>query len=539
MHTSETINSQSHQEVGAKRGRTAASVRGGQAKALFAEFGRLLNQISERLAFEGAASALEFEPLPPPPPPAKPSNQQSDDSEVQTASMAPPEPPPAVPASLASVPARVVEDHPVDQAVVKEHADTSAGAKEQSEEVQSPVGDANAAVPGTAPLQDAQTPAESEAAIAAPDGELVQSAAPESEIATPPLTESIATEASSLQEVGAREREEKAGANPPVAPADEMAATFEPSATTPPVTGDSVATKQPTLSESIEHTITETLRGNRQPDQEILRQTDPAGEPFIGEERPSSQPFDTALLTPPDRAHVESPSATPLQLMDSTEIYLQQLTAMLRVDTSLQGAANTSTSSRLNSGVQGLSGLATTSPNAPSAVTSDGALGRVANPAQTNEPRATPTLTRTAAVRTLERVERAIKEVAQSKDGKTISVRLDPPDLGTVKVDVSIRDGALHARVVAESSAVTSLLRERAGEMQTILRKLGLNVDRISVSVGGEQQLGQFDQTGERQNGQAFTNSAFARQQEDGSTGVHDRAVPARAKGTEMDHWVA
>jgi|GEM_PF-4400258 len=83
----------------------------------------------------------------------------------------------------------------------------------------------------------------------------------------------------------------------------------------------------------------------------------------------------------------------------------------------------------------------------------------------------------------LERVEATLKEAARSRDGKTISFRLDPPELGTLKVDVSIRDGALHARISTENSTVAGILREKAYELQSMLRKLGLEVERVSVSV--------------------------------------------------------
>ncbi len=83
----------------------------------------------------------------------------------------------------------------------------------------------------------------------------------------------------------------------------------------------------------------------------------------------------------------------------------------------------------------------------------------------------------------LERVESTLKEAARSRDGKTISLRLDPPELGSVKVDVSIRDGSLHARVTAENSQVAGVIREKAHELQSMLRKLGLTVEKVSVSV--------------------------------------------------------
>jgi flagellar hook-length control protein FliK len=88
--------------------------------------------------------------------------------------------------------------------------------------------------------------------------------------------------------------------------------------------------------------------------------------------------------------------------------------------------------------------------------------------------------------RTMERVESALKEAAKSRDGKTLSFRLDPPQLGQVKVDVSLKDGALHARMVPENAQVATLLREKASELQSTLRRLGLNVETVTVSVGNE-----------------------------------------------------
>ena len=95
-------------------------------------------------------------------------------------------------------------------------------------------------------------------------------------------------------------------------------------------------------------------------------------------------------------------------------------------------------------------------------------------------------LNRATAHRMLERVEATLKEAARSRDGKTISVRLDPAQLGRVKVDVSLREGALHARITPENREVLVSLREHAHELQGALRKLGLNVDSVSVTVTSE-----------------------------------------------------
>lgn len=151
-------------------------------------------------------------------------------------------------------------------------------------------------------------------------------------------------------------------------------------------------------------------------------------------------------------------------------------------------------------------------------------------------------LSRPAALRTMERVESALKEVARSKDGKTISLRLDPPSLGSVKIDVTIKDGQLHARIVAESAQVNALLREQSHELQQILRRVGIQADGVTVSVGGESQVdvNQSFQSFDQQGAQQFSDSS-------GLSGGFRAGVEHGVENTSaatkvvqpVDHWVA
>lgn len=148
-------------------------------------------------------------------------------------------------------------------------------------------------------------------------------------------------------------------------------------------------------------------------------------------------------------------------------------------------------------------------------------------------PRAAKALSQVSSARTMEKVESALKEAAKSRDGKTISLRLDPPELGSVKVDVTIRDSHLHARVVAESPSVGQMLREKAQELQSSLRKLGLHVDSITVSVGSDQSAGQQNQSSFEGGKQQSTNF--------GGELFKGFAGPAGAEVSRQvdDHWVA
>ena len=150
-------------------------------------------------------------------------------------------------------------------------------------------------------------------------------------------------------------------------------------------------------------------------------------------------------------------------------------------------------------------------------------------------------LSRAVVSSNMEKVEAALKEAARSKDGSTISLRLDPPNLGSVKVDVTLRDGTLHARLVAEAPAVNNLLRERAHELQSILRKAGVDADQVSVSVRSDSgSTAGFDTT--------FTEAGNERNSGGHSkTQTAERDIPpamAQAKDapqgqTMLDHWVA
>lgn len=152
-------------------------------------------------------------------------------------------------------------------------------------------------------------------------------------------------------------------------------------------------------------------------------------------------------------------------------------------------------------------------------------------------------------LRTMERVENVLKEVSKSKDGKTISLRLDPPELGTLKVDMSLRDGGIHARIVAESPQVTNLLKERTGELVQMIRKLGLNVDKVTVTVSQQNNDSQsnttnhFDSSMNNQSSQNESSGQFSRDRDSKTNGWINNAQGGAnvisANNKVEDHWIA
>lgn len=119
-------------------------------------------------------------------------------------------------------------------------------------------------------------------------------------------------------------------------------------------------------------------------------------------------------------------------------------------------------------------------------------------------PRVAKYLNRASSQKMMERIETALKEAARSRDGKTITLRLDPMQLGQVKCDVSMRDGLLHARITPQNPDVVNAVREHAHELQTALRRLGLNVDRVTVQVLSEKDQAGFAQSQGFLDGKSF-----------------------------------
>lgn len=160
-------------------------------------------------------------------------------------------------------------------------------------------------------------------------------------------------------------------------------------------------------------------------------------------------------------------------------------------------------------------------------------------------------LTRPQVARMMERVESTLKEAARSRNGKTLSLHLEPVDLGKVKVDVSLREGTLHARITPENQQVVQALREHSHELQSALRRLGLEVDSVTVSVTAEEFAGQMTTDQEMMDGRSF--------QHERNNMPHERAqVPETTIGNELalrskagvdsersearnvtDHWIA
>ncbi|MBL9162590.1 MAG: flagellar hook-length control protein FliK [Planctomycetaceae bacterium] len=123
---------------------------------------------------------------------------------------------------------------------------------------------------------------------------------------------------------------------------------------------------------------------------------------------------------------------------------------------------------------------------------------------ESSEPNGMPTVDR---ARFVQRVEGAMK-AAQQRDGK-IQVRLSPPDLGSIKIELAVQNGVLSAKLEAETPAARNLLLDSLPALRERLAQQDIRVDKFDVDVrreGSSNGNGQPDeraanQSGERQPG--------------------------------------
>lgn len=119
--------------------------------------------------------------------------------------------------------------------------------------------------------------------------------------------------------------------------------------------------------------------------------------------------------------------------------------------------------------IEGLPGSA--APNSPSAVGARDAVTAQFVPMNAAADETSPFASR---------VVRGLHTMLNHRGG-SMTMRLDPPELGALKVQMTLRDGAVTAMFTAATAKAHSLLREHMGTLRASLESQGLTVERLSV----------------------------------------------------------
>ncbi|MDG2221656.1 MAG: flagellar hook-length control protein FliK [Rubripirellula sp.] len=103
-------------------------------------------------------------------------------------------------------------------------------------------------------------------------------------------------------------------------------------------------------------------------------------------------------------------------------------------------------------------------------------------------------------VKLIQRVSKAFQHLGP--DGGTVRLRLAPAELGSVRVEMRIQQRKIQARVVAETEAASTALREHLPELRQRLESQGLQIERLEVEIdSGDREASDFQnhQDNERQ----------------------------------------
>ena len=74
-------------------------------------------------------------------------------------------------------------------------------------------------------------------------------------------------------------------------------------------------------------------------------------------------------------------------------------------------------------------------------------------------------------------------QTAVNQRGGALTLRLQPPELGSLKIEMLVRDGVVNARFTAQADSVRNLLMDQMGHLRHALDKQGLVIDKLEVQL--------------------------------------------------------
>lgn len=84
------------------------------------------------------------------------------------------------------------------------------------------------------------------------------------------------------------------------------------------------------------------------------------------------------------------------------------------------------------------------------------------------------------------RISRGLQSAVNQRGGN-ITLRLDPPELGQVRIEMEVRDGVVTARFTAQSESVRRLLMDQMGQLRGALDRQGLSIEKLDVQTASNQ----------------------------------------------------
>ena len=86
-------------------------------------------------------------------------------------------------------------------------------------------------------------------------------------------------------------------------------------------------------------------------------------------------------------------------------------------------------------------------------------------------------------------LQRGLAQVLRQKGG-TLNLKLDPLELGTVKVSLQMSQGRVEGSIEASSEQARGLLQDQLETLKSSLEQRGITVDRLDVRLAGATESG-------------------------------------------------
>lgn len=156
-------------------------------------------------------------------------------------------------------------------------------------------------------------------------------------------------------------------------------------------------------------------------------------------------------------------------------------------------------------------------------------------------------------------VERIVGSVRQSQStGQQLKIRLSPPELGTLQIEVSLKNGQYTAKLEVQNNQTQKVINDNIAQLREALAKSGVAIDRIDVHIntdssedqrssqsdarsqfGSDFDSNQFSEnsgdTDNRQNENGFVEESV-QQRDDSDQAEQDRPQIIRSQGMATDN---
>lgn len=177
-----------------------------------------------------------------------------------------------------------------------------------------------------------------------------------------------------------------------------------------------------------------------------------------------------------------------------------------------------------------------------SAVESDSSVNQQvvsSQPTSTSSTQSNAPVTPTVDAKQVEQlVERIVSSVRQSQSiGQQLKIRLSPPELGTLQIEVSLKNGEYTAKLEVQNNQVQKVINDNIAQLRDALAKSGVAMDRIEVNINTDSSEDHHSSQSDAQSqtGSEFQSNQFSENSSDSEQGSEDRSSVEEAAPNEHE----